>query len=58
VQLMEQELPTLPGHLGSPPVFSGVLVTRSLDLCICFVDRCLTFSVGHCIVHPSSIYGF
>ena len=27
----------------SPPVFSGVRVTRSLVLCVCFVDRCLYF---------------
>ena len=25
------------------PVFSGVRVTRSLVLCVCFVDRCLYF---------------
>jgi hypothetical protein len=25
------------------PVFSGVRVTRSLVLCVCFVDRCLFF---------------
>ena len=29
--------------LRSPPVFSGVCVTRSLVLCVCFVDRCLSF---------------
>jgi hypothetical protein len=32
------------------PVFSGVRVTRSLVLCECFVDNCLsfcTFSFGH-----------
>ena len=49
-----------PEHLSSPPVFNGVRVTRSLVLCVCFVDRCLsfcTFSFGHCIVYPSSIYG-
>jgi hypothetical protein len=40
---VEQELPTLPEHLSSPPVFSGVRVTRSLVLCVCFVDRCLSF---------------
>ena len=34
---------SLPEHLGSPPVFSGVHVTRSLVLCVCFVDRCLSF---------------
>ena len=49
---------------GAPeftPVFSGVRVTRSLVLCVCFVDRCLsfcTFSFGHCVVCSSSIYGF
>jgi hypothetical protein len=61
VSLVEQELLTLPGHLSSPPVFSGVLVARSLVLYVCFVDRCLTFctiSFGHCIVYSSSIYGF
>jgi hypothetical protein len=47
---VEQELHTLPEHLSSPPVFSGVPVTRSLGLYVCFVDRCLsfcTFSFGH-----------
>ena len=34
---------TLPEHLTSHPVFSGVRVTRSLVLCVCFVDRCLSF---------------
>ena len=56
---MEQELQTLPEHLSSPPVFSGV--TRSLVLYLCFVDRCLffcTFSFDHCVVCSSSIYGF
>jgi hypothetical protein len=43
VPLVEQELPTFPGHLSSPPVFSGVRVTRSLVLYVCFVDRCLYF---------------
>ena len=32
VSLVEQEPPTLPEHLSSPPVFSGVRVTRSLIL--------------------------
>jgi hypothetical protein len=51
--LVEQELLTLPELLCSPPVFSGARVTRSLVLCVCFVDRCLsfcTFSFAHCIV--------
>jgi hypothetical protein len=29
--------------VGSPPVYSGVRITRSLNLCVCFVDRCLSF---------------
>ena len=40
---------------------SGVRVTRSLVLYVCFVDRCLsfcTFSFGHCVVCSSSIYGY
>ena len=43
VPLMEQALFILPEYLSSPPVFSGVRVTRSLVLCVCFVDRCLSF---------------
>jgi hypothetical protein len=42
-----QELSILPEH----PRFSGVRVTRSLALCVCFVDRCLSFctlSFCHC----------
>ena len=41
--------------------FSGVPVTRSLILYVCFVDRCVffcAFSFGHCVVCSSSIYGF
>jgi hypothetical protein len=58
--IVEQELLTLPEHLSSPPVFSGVIVTRSLVLCVYDVDRCLsfcTFSFSDCDV-SSSIYGF
>jgi hypothetical protein len=36
VPLAEQELPTLPEHLSSPLVFSGVRVTLSLVLCVMF----------------------
>jgi hypothetical protein len=49
------------GTLEFTPVFSGVCVTRSLTLCVCFVDRCLsfcTFSFGHSVVCSSLIYGF
>jgi hypothetical protein len=52
---------TLPEHLSSFPVFSGVRVTRSLVLYVCFVDRCLSFctlSFGLCVVCSSLIYGF
>jgi hypothetical protein len=61
VPLVEQELLTLPEHMNSSPVFSGVRVTRSLVLYVCFIDRFLsfcTFSFGHCVVCSSSIYGF
>jgi hypothetical protein len=61
VSLVEQELLALPEHPSSPPVVSGVRVTRSLGLYVYFVNRCLSFcnfSVGHCVVCSSSIYGF
>ena len=59
--LMEQKLLTLPEHIRSPPVSTGVRVTRSLVLYACFVDRCLSFcsfSFCHCVVCFASIYGF
>jgi hypothetical protein len=52
VPLVEQEMLTLPEHLSSPSVLSGVRVTQSLVLCVCFVDRCLSFcpfAFGHCV---------
>jgi hypothetical protein len=61
VPLVEQKLLTLPEYPSPPPVFTGVRVTRSLVLYVCFLDRCLsfcTFSFGHCVVCSSSIYGF
>jgi hypothetical protein len=39
--------------------FSGVRVTRSLVLCVCFDDCCLSFcifSFGHFVFCSSSIY--
>jgi hypothetical protein len=36
----------LPVYLSSPPIFTGVRITRSLVLCVmfcCFVDRCFSF---------------
>ena len=61
LSLVEQELLTLPEHLSSPQVFSRVRVTRYLDLCVCFVGRCLffcTFPFGHCVVCSSAICPF
>jgi hypothetical protein len=61
VPLVEQELPTLPEHLSSPPVFSGVLVPRPLVFCVMFCRSLfvmLSFSLCHCVVCSSSIYGF
>jgi hypothetical protein len=42
VLLVEQEQLTFPEHPSSVPVFSGACVTRSLVLCVCFVDHCLS----------------
>jgi hypothetical protein len=59
VSLVKHALLTLPEHMSSPPIFSGVHATRSLVLYICFVDCCLSFcsfSFGHCVVCSSSIY--
>ena len=58
---LEQELLTLPEHLGSPPVFSGVHATRSVVF-LCMLCRSLfvfyPYYFGHCVVCPSLIYGF
>ena len=45
----------------SPRFFVGVCINWSLVLFVYFEDCCLSFypfSVGHCVVCPSSIYGF
>jgi hypothetical protein len=39
VPLVEKELLSFTEHLSSPAVFSGVRVTRSLVLYVCFVDQ-------------------
>ena len=36
VPLVEQELPTLPEHLSSPPVFGGFCVAQFLVFCVVF----------------------
>jgi hypothetical protein len=51
VPLVEQELLILPEHLSSPPVFSRVHVTRSLVLCVWFVDHCLSFAHLSCFLY-------
>jgi hypothetical protein len=56
VPLVEQEQLNLPEHLNLPPIFSEVRVTRSLVLCLCFVDLYLSFypfSFVYCVVWPS-----
>jgi hypothetical protein len=51
-------------HMSShdfTPVFSGIRVSWSLVLCVCFVDGCLsfyTFPFVHCVVCFPSICGF
>jgi hypothetical protein len=48
VTLVEQEQLTVPEHLCSRQVISGFLVTRSLVICVCFVDGCFCpFVVFH-----------
>ena len=50
-----------PSGIGNISSFSGVRVIRSLVLCVCFLDRCLSFcpfSFVHCVVCSSSIYRF
>jgi hypothetical protein len=41
--MTHRKVTILPEHMSSPPVFSGVRVTRSLVLCVCVCDRCLSF---------------
>jgi len=51
LQVVLHELFTLPQHMSSPPVFSGVRVARSLVFCVIFCRffvwplRCLTFDI-------------
>jgi hypothetical protein len=43
---------------SSSPVFSGVRVTRSLVLYVCFVDHCLSFSTFSFDHHVLSVFFF
>ena len=58
--LAKQEKLTLPAHLSSHPVYSGVCIAKYLVFCVVFCGSLLfrLFSFGHVIVCPSSIYGF
>ena len=62
---VEQELPTLPGHLISPQVLSGVCVGQSLVFCVIFCRSLFVFfrlaillSILRCTVsnYPSGIF--
>ena len=58
--LVKQDLPTLPEHMNSPPVFNVVRVARSLVFCVvlCGSLSFCTLSFGHCVICSSLIYGF
>ena len=58
VSIVQQELPTLPDNMSSLQSFSGIRVTRSLVLCVCIVDRCLSYFPFYYVICPSLIYGF
>jgi hypothetical protein len=55
ISLVEQELATLPEHLRSPPVFSGVRFARSFVFCV-LLDRCLVFFVLFLLVIVFSVF--
>jgi hypothetical protein len=63
VSHVEQELWTLTEHLNSPPLFSGVRVTRSFVFCAMFCRSVFVllsfkaFSFRHWFVCPSLTYG-
>jgi hypothetical protein len=57
VMFLDLELPTLPEHLSLSPVFSGVRVTRSIVLCVCIVDRCLSL-LFQSNLHYTTAVGF
>ena len=50
MSLVEHELLTLPEHLSSHPGLSGVRVTRSIVLCVCFMDHCLSFCTSSFVI--------
>ena len=58
--LVEQELLTIPKHLRLPLICCVVRVVHSLVFCVVFCRSLfvLLSFIGHCIVCPSSFYGF
>ena len=56
--LVEQELPTFPEHLNSPPVFSGVRFTRSSVFVSCFIHRCLSFCIFLLAIALSALFQY
>ena len=58
VPLVEQELPTLPEHMNSPPVFSGDRIARTLVQCVVLCGSLFVllffFSFDYCAVCPSN----
>jgi len=58
MSIVEHEQLTLPGHLNSPPVFRRVRVARSFVFCLVFCRSLFVLFFEHCVVCPSSIYGF
>jgi hypothetical protein len=50
VTQVERELPTLPQHLSSSPVYCGIRVAHSLGSCVAFC-KCLSF----CLVNVLSV---
>ena len=56
VSLVEHDLLTIPEHPSSPRDFSGIHFAQFLVFCIALCRS--LFVVGHCVVCPSSIYGF
>jgi hypothetical protein len=63
VPLLEQNLPTLPRHMTSPPFLLEFLLRNHRHFCVRFLFYFLTIvffliSFGYCIVCISLIYGF
>jgi len=58
VSLEEQELLTLPEHLSSPPIFSGVRVAQSLGFCVLYCRSIFVLFILVIYIVCPLIYGF